>query len=170
MAQGERELGTHRRGRDRASGLCYRAVPIREACARRSRTGKTEEVKPTTLGNGRSELTHLHERNREAVRVLKHRACDCTVRSVRFLSAHPSTRKKYALAKFFWPGLSRNAVPRTQATAALKDVRKTKPTGMIARSLSLSGEREKATLEKRRAGVKSETLIRFRVYGWENAE
>lgn len=50
------------------------------------------------------------------------------------------------------------------ATVAERVLMMTNPTGMMARSLSLSGEREKATLEKRRAGVKSETLSLLRVW------
>jgi hypothetical protein len=54
-------------------------------------------------------------------------------------------------------------LPKMYATPALKPVMMKNPIGMMARSRSLSGEREKATFEKSRAGVKRETLSVLRV-------
>lgn len=50
------------------------------------------------------------------------------------------------------------------AIKAEHEVMMTKPMGMMIKSASLSGEREKATFEKSRAGVKRETFILLRVY------
>jgi hypothetical protein len=69
-----------------------------------------------------------------------------------------------AMQKFRWDFLSRKSVPRVQATTADTEVTPTKKRGMIQSSLSFSGDREKATLEKRRQGVKSDTFNLFRCF------
>lgn len=53
---------------------------------------------------------------------------------------------------------------RPKATAPETIVQITKPTGMMTRSASLSGESENATLLNKRAGVNSDTLSLFKIY------
>ena len=57
--------------------------------------------------------------------------------------------------------VKRKIPPKVQAIKAETEEMTTKPTGIIHISLSLEGDKLKATFEKSRAGVKSETLITF---------
>lgn len=102
----------------------------------------------------------LHKGDREGVGVLEHGAGDCSIVNI----VYGSREGKDVLAKLRCERLRRSSPPIRNATVAERMLMMTNPTGMIARSLSLSGEREKATLEKRRAGVKSDTLSLLRTF------